>query len=282
MTCGLGKLAGSGSKEDAMNAESDAVPVFRMRPAAFTAAVMLALVAAPAAAQQSSNAGGLVYGLAGGGFGDGKFVATGGGAGIRLTRHLGLDVELTRLSGDAAGMPTHGYGGISVSGTFAAAGAATKDYPALSPGFDPWFPSVRIADQQRDVTTFLTRFTVEFPVADGRLFPYLTGGGGVGRVTERFSIVVDPIPWIPLDLLGTDAVEHTSDGINPVQFFDTSIFSPPGEYSELGLSLVLGGGVDVRLWRGLGVGVDVRWLRILRSYDAFDTAQVTSRVSYRF
>ena len=60
------------------------------------------------------------------------------------------------------------------------------------------------------------------------------------------------------------------------------MFPSPGEYSELGLSLVLGGGVDVRLWRGLGVGVDVRWLRILRSYDAFDAAQVTSRVSYRF
>ena len=33
---------------------------------------------------------------------------------------------------------------------------------------------------------------------------------------------------------------------------------------------------------GLGVGVDIRWLRILRSYNTFDTAQVTSRVSYRF
>lgn len=132
------------------------------------------------------------------------------------------------------------------------------------------------------MTTFLTRFTVEFPVANGRLFPYLTGGGGVGRVTERFSIVVDPIPWIPLDPLVPEFVGRPSDGINTVQFFDSSIFPSPGEYSELGLSLVLGGGVDVRLWRGLGVGVDVRWLRILRSYDAFDTAQVTSRVSYRF
>ncbi len=265
-----------------MNAESAVMLVSRMRRAAFTVVVMLALVAAPAAAQQSLDAGGLVYGLVGGGFGDGTFVATGVGAGIRLTRHLGLDVELTYLSGDAAGMPTHGYGGISVAGTFAAADPAIGDIPAFPLGFDPWFPSVRIEDQRRDVTTFLTKFTVEFPVANGRLFPYLTGGGGVGRVTERFSIVVDPIPWIPLDPLGTEPVEHASDGINTVQFFDTSIFPSPGEYSELGLSLVLGGGVDVRLWRGLGVGVDVRWLRILRSYDAFDTAQVTSRVSYRF
>ena len=132
------------------------------------------------------------------------------------------------------------------------------------------------------MTTFLTRFTVEFPVANGRLFPYLTGGGGVGRVTERFSVVVDPIPWIPLGPLVPESVEHPSDGINTVRFFDSSFFPSPGGYSELGLSLVLGGGVDVRLWRGLGVGVDIRWLRVIRSYDVFDTARVTSRVSYRF
>ena len=247
----------------------------------FQAAAVLALVAAPTAAQQSLDAGGLVYGLVGGGFGDGTFVATGAGAGLRLTPHLGLDVELTHLSGaTVSGMLTQGYGAISVSVTSAAADPAMEDFPSLP--LDLWFPSVRIEDQRRDVTTFLTRFTVEFPVANGRLFPYLTGGGGVGRVTERFSIVVDPIPWIPLDPLVPEFVGRPSDGINTVQFFDSSIFPSPGEYSELGLSLVLGGGVDVRLWRGLGVGVDVRWLRILRSYDAFDTAQVTSRVSYRF
>ena len=264
-----------------MNRTTDRGLAIRAPIAALAAAaVMVALVAAPAAAQQSLDAGGRVYGLVGGGFGDGGFVATGAGAGIRLTRHLGLDVELTHLSGaDVSGMSTHGYGGVSVSGTFAA-GAPLEDFPAFPPGFDPWFPSVRIEDQQRDVTTFLTRFTVEFPVENGRLFPYLTGGGGVGRVTERFSIVVDPIPWFPLDPLGT--VGHPSDGVDTLRFFDSSVFPSPGNHSELGLSLVLGGGVDVRLWRGLGIGVDIRWLRILRSYDAFDTAQVTSRVSYRF
>ena len=266
-----------------MHAESAALSISRMRRSAFQAAAVLALVAAPAAAQQSLDAGGLVYGLVGGGFGDGTSVATGAGAGLRLTPHLGLDVELTHLSGAAvSGMPTYGYGGISVSVTSAAADPATEDLASLPHGFDPWFPSVRTEDQRRDVTTFLTRFTAEFPVANGRLFPYLTGGGGVGRVTERFSIVVDPIPWIPLDPLVAESVEHPADGIDTVQFFDSSILPSLGGYSELGLSLVLGGGVDVRLWRGFGVGVDIRWLRVLRSYDAFDTAQVTSRVSYRF
>jgi len=44
----------------------------------------------------------------------------------------------------------------------------------------------------------------------------------------------------------------------------------------------VGGGLDVRLWRGLGIGVDARWLRLLSSREDLDTAQIASRVSYRF
>ena len=183
-----------------MHAESAAVSISRMRRTVVRAAAMLALVAA----QERLDAGGLVYGRVG------------------LTSHLGLDVELTHLSGAGSAMPTHGYGAISVSVTSAAAGPAMEDLASLPHEFDPWFPSVRIEDQRRDVTTFLTRFTLEFPVAKGRLFPYMTGGGGVGRVTERFSIVVDPIPWIRLDPLVPESVEHPSDGINTVRFFDSS------------------------------------------------------------
>ena len=99
------------------------------------------------------------------GSGGGTFVASGAGAGLRLTPHLGLDVEPTYLSGAASGMPTHRSGAISVSGTSAAADPAMEDFPSLPLGFGRWFPSVRIEDQHRDVTTFLTRITVEFPVA---------------------------------------------------------------------------------------------------------------------
>ena len=245
--------------------------------------LVLALVAGPAAAQQSGgDAGGRVHTLVGGGFGDGTFVVTGAGAGLRLTPHLGLDVELTHLSGaEASGTPVHWFGGIPLSsGADPGMGASLEDFPALPVGF-PLFPSFHVEQRQRDVTTFLTRFTVEFPVADGRVFPYFTGGGGLARVTERFNLVVDPIPWIPFDLLGAESASSASDGAGAIHFFD-SFFPSTSEYSDLGLSLVLGGGVDVRLWRGLGVGIDVRWLRILRSFDALDTAQVTSRVSYRF
>ena len=225
--------------------------VLRMRKALLPATLVLALSPAPAAAQQDvPDTGGRVYGLVGGGFGDGTFIATGAGAGLRLTPHVGLDLELTHLSG-RGGTKTHTpwFGGVS---TFSAAStsAVAEDYPP--PGVDDYvFPPI-FEDRGRDVTTFLTKFTVEFPIANGRLFPYLTGGGGVGRVTERFAVIFEPF------------------------------FPAPNAYSELGLALALGGGVDVRLWRGLGAGVDIRWLRVLRNYGALDTAQVTARASYRF
>ena len=48
-----------------MHAESAAVSISRMRRTVVRAAAMLALVAAPAAAQQRLDTGGLVYGLVG-------------------------------------------------------------------------------------------------------------------------------------------------------------------------------------------------------------------------
>ena len=253
---------------------------FQMRATLFAAIAALTLTAAPATAQQTvPETGGRVYSLVGGGFGDGTLIGTGVGAGLRPTRHLGLDVELTHLSTHddyATRMPW--LGDVPVVSAISAL-AVAEDFPPT--GADDYlFPSITFEEQGRDVTTFLTKFTVEFPIADGRLFPYLTGGGGVGRVTERFGLFVDPLPWLPLEHMqvtdradGSDDVDHVRD-VQPLSVAD--------EYSELGLSLMLGGGGDVRLWRGLGVGVDIRWLRVLRSYDAVDTAQVTARASYRF
>ena len=171
----------------------------RRRRALLPVLAVLALTAAPAAAQQDvPDTGGRVYGLVGGGLGDGTFIATGAGAGLRLTPHIGLDLELTHLS-DRGGTTTDipWFGGISVFGATSTATVA-EDFPPI--GVDDYlFPPVRFEDRGRDLTTFLTKFTAEFPIADGLLFPYLTGGGGVGRVTEHFGIILDPIPWLPLD-----------------------------------------------------------------------------------
>ena len=260
---------------------ASAVPARRKRQVVVSAIVAFALAAAPAAAQHDvPDTGGRVYALVGGGFGDGTFVATGAGAGLRLTRHVGLDLELTHLSGRGGAEATASWLGDLSPFSAVSTGSAPESHPSVAP-VDPLFPLSVFEERARDLTLFLTKFTVEFPIADGRLFPYLTGGGGVGRVTERFGVAVDPFPWIPLDNRSTGQTAGAADADGAIHFSATSIFPRPGR-SELGLGLALGGGVDVRLWRGLAAGVDIRWLRVLLDYDSLETAQVTGRVSYRF
>ena len=216
-----------------------------------TVAVTLAGVS-PAVAQQAvPDIGGRVFGTVGGSFGNGgSTVMTSGGVGLRLTRHLGLDLELLYVP--SLDLADDGRFFIQQGRRFAS-------------GFAPPFEM----DRDASVTAFLTKFTVEFPTAGGRLFPYLTGGGGVGYLSERVRYRLrGDIPILQL-------AEPSS--------FSPLIFPPPVfESSETGLSLTVGGGLDVRLWKGFGVGVDARWLRVLASREDLDTAQVATRVSYRF
>lgn len=252
--------------------------VIRTRYLIVAASAALAC-AAPAAAQQHvPESGGRVYGLAGGTFGEGTLFTTGGGAGLRLTRHLGIDVELAHFRGgadrdwdDAVTFSRFGF---------------PEDFPPL--GVRGALPLSLDPEGDRSATTFLTKFTVEFPAAGERLFPYITAGGGVGHVTEQvggvFTSLLGPFAG---GILGgaVSASSHDADGGRwDGELLDLGIpaWPWPYEYAETGLSLVVGGGLDVRLWRGLAVGAEVRWLRVLLSRDDFDAAQVVSRVSYRF
>ncbi len=242
-----------------------------MRQILLSTLLAFVLAAAPAAAQQNApDTRGRVYALVGGAFGDGPFIATGAGAGIRLTPHLGLDLELAHLSGtddpDRAGWVPPDPGPLETA--------------------NPFFGFVSFDRPRRAVTTLLTKLVVEFPVADRRLFPYFAAGGGVGSLTESLGIGVGPVPWLVDSIINEPSpgsgADPGTENTETAFFFDGLPFPVFGGHAELGLALTLGGGVDVRLWRGLGVGVDVRWLRVLRNYDHVDTAQVSTSVSYRF
>ena len=200
---------------------------------------------APAAAQEVPETGGLVFGLVGGSFGDGgTTVMTGGGAGLRITRRLGVDFELLYVPN------------LEADDRFIIQTARL----APTPAFD--------VEHEADLTTFLTKFTVDFPVTGDRLFPYVTGGGGIAHLTERLRIRVDDDRPRSPRALGV---------IRP------RIFPPPQfDVSATGLALTVGGGLDVRLWQGMGVGADVRWLRVLSNRTDLDVATVAGRVSYRF
>lgn len=197
---------------------------------------LIALWANSAAGQSLSAPGGRVFGLVGGSFGNGDTASlVSGGAGLRLTRHLGLDVEVLHAHGldfsDRRLLIERGLPEILI------------------------FPPFEFT-HEGNITALLTRMTAEFPVANDRLIPFVTGGGGVGRMAERIAF--------------------SCTGVCPAIFF------PDLEQAEAGLALTLGGGVDVRLWQGLAVGGEVRWLRVLLSERDLDFAHVAARVSYRF
>lgn len=128
--------------------------------------------------------------------------------------------------------------------------------------FGAAFAPVERLERSR-LVAFLTKMTVEFPLAHGRVWPYLTGGGRVGNLRQTTTFRNLPLPLA--EELG-------------VQIF------PPPEFDVTAndLALTIGGGVDVPLWKGFGVGADVRYLRLLDDTDGFDFAFVTSRISYRF
>ena len=219
-------------------------------------AVLVMTVAFGAGAQEISSPGGRVFGLVGGSFGDGgTTVVTSGGAGLRLTRHLGVDFELLYVPG----MEPDDDDFTLQIGRLPGLGQA------LLPNFD--------IDRDGSITTFLTKLTVDFPVAGDRLVPYVTGGGGVGRLRETTTVNIRP-PRFP------SVISNRPGGLLDAR---PLIFPPqPFDRSETGLALTIGGGVDFMLWRGLGVGADVRWMRLLVSRDNVDVANVAARVSYRF
>ena len=208
---------------------------------AVVALTLLAATASSAQAQDIPETGGRVFGLVGGAFGDGDITPLiSGGAGLRITEQLGLDFEV--LYAHDLGLPT--------------------DNDVIIQTFGAAFAPVERIERSR-LVTFLTKMTVEFPVADGRVWPYLTGGGGVGNL--RQTTIFRNLP-LPLS-------EELGVQIFPPPEFDTTAND---------LALTIGGGLDVRVWKGLGVGADVRYLRLLDDTEGFDFVFVTSRISYRF
>ena len=118
---------------------------------------MLASTAGSAGAQQDvlPDTGGRVYGLIGGGFGDSKFVATGAGAGLRLTPHLGLDLELTHLSGSdriEEVAATDSFPGISVFSTTNAIDGCHPRSNAIRPRVSAQFLRSSACDARPDAT----------------------------------------------------------------------------------------------------------------------------------
>ena len=226
------------------------LPIVRLIHVMMLSVALGAPMTTTAIAQEIPETGGRVFGLVGGSFGSGGGAGlASGGAGVRITRTVGLDFEVFHVSG------------LDLS---------DDDFFIQPLSFAPRFGF----DRDGAVTGFLSKVVVDFPIGD-RVIPFVSGGGGVGRISEELSFSFG-------DRIGDDR-----DGI-PELFQDIgidqrlSIFPRDFDRAELGLALTVGGGVDIRLWKGLTVGAEARWLRVLASTRTLDLAHIGSRVAYRF
>ena len=204
-------------------------------------ALTLACAAAEPARAQQSETGGRVFGIVGGVFADGDTsLAVAGGAGFRFQPRLRVDLEL--FYAPDVGMPI--------------------DLDVVIQTLTGSFAPVERVERSR-LATFLTTMTVEFPAVDGRLQPYITGGGGVGSLRQSVTFRNLPLP--------------TAESVRPATFP-----GPVIERSATDPAWTIGGGLGARVWRCLAVGVDIRYVRLLSDTGGFGVARVGSQLSARF
>lgn len=230
---------------------------FRVAPC--LAATVLVLAGASTVFSQSvRDTGGRIAGSFGGSFGDGgSTTAATGSAGLRLTRHLGLDLELMyvpdlEIENGPSILPL-------LTAGVAEAGPRVKVVARI--------PVILPVEREARVIAFFSKLVAEFPVGD-RLRPYLAGGGGPAHTRKRFRY-----RW-------PDTVRILGERGGSAMVVP---FPVPGyEVSETTLGLTIGGGLDVRVWRDLAAGVDIRYVRFLGGIEDLDLGQIAARVSYRF
>lgn len=129
------------------------------------------------------------------------------------------------------------------------------------------FPPIPLARSagRAHTTALLSSLVLEFEA--GRLRPYALFGGGLARVRLDSPS-------------GSGQVSLLNDG--NVVIGDSSPRDSTGD-----LALTTGGGVDLRVWKGLFAGVDIRYLRIsaddLMLRDShLDLSRIGTRVTWRF
>ncbi len=177
-----------------------------------------------------------------------------GAVGYRFNHAIGLEVEVTSvptLKPDVVGlgqMTTFS----SLESTFVAGATSSLSTSLLS------------ATGGR-ATVFTTNVRVEIPTTTARVIPYVTGGGGVANVKERFTFTLPtprlvagvPIPTLPI-ILPRSVSQSSTD-----------------------LALTLGGGVSVLAVDHVSVDVDLRYMRLMGVRD-LNVGRFGVGASYRF
>jgi opacity protein-like surface antigen len=196
--------------------------------------VLLAVAAltrpVPAAAGQGATVGGVAAAAS---TESGTEVSVAGAIGYRLNRVFGFGVEVMSV-------PT------LIAPSEAAQAVASMSVPASA-----------VSGTDGRAIIFTTNVRIEIPVI-ARVIPYVAGGGGVGNVTENFTMTL-PVPsGIPVVMPPRSVTQSSTD-----------------------LVLTLGGGVSMLVAAHLSIDVDLRYLRLIADRDR-NVRRFGVGLSYRF
>jgi opacity protein-like surface antigen len=194
----------------------------------------------------------------------GSHLAAGGLVGYRFSRSLSFEVEVTAIpDGDPeafASGPRAG-GGIEL--------LATRFTPLLS-----LVTRSSLSPVPRDADAWLVTANVrrEFTSEVERLRPYLSAGFGIARVETSFSVFTLGGVVLPPSLPGRgDLLPLVGPGQLDLRQVDQA---------ETDLTLAAGGGLSLRVWRGLSLDLDARYYRLLD--PGRNVGRFAPSLSYRF
>jgi opacity protein-like surface antigen len=139
----------------------------------------------------------------------------------------------------------------------------------------PDFETENSADDGRGAA-FLTNFVTEFPGPASWLTPYIQGGGGVANIRFGPTYELEDRNGLRIALPG-----RSRRGAFPVIPDDMRIIRTGGQRSQTSLALSVGGGVDFSVWRGLAIGPNITFMKLLGTED-LDLTRIGVRTTYRF
>jgi opacity protein-like surface antigen len=221
----------------------------------------------------------------------GSEAAYGASLGYRFSRRFAMDVELTGIP-DAAGSLGR-IGGMG-DGRATPTRMVGPSRGPMAPGTGRQPTTGRLPVTGRVPTPAVTGFgraeseallgtanlRAEFRADNERVRPYLTGGFGIARVeseVEAFEVSETPANVDPRQRPdGRGFFVGPGDGVNGVPV----PLGRAGLQTQTDLALVVGGGLSVRLVKGLFVDADARFFRLLD--PGRNVGRFGGGLSYRF
>lgn len=233
---------------------------------ALVLAVFGVSLATPAFAQSDDNRVRLSFGAGlSAGASDGELSLSGSG-GYRFTKHFSFEVEFTAIEegDDRFDPPFRRLNVTTGSGTLP---VGTSFGPQNIGRFEPIptiFP-IPIEGGVEGSTQMITAgFRYEFPVEGTRFRPYVSGGLGLARSEQEFSIALAQT---------TPANTRVSSTVS------ASLAEFEEEFSHTGVMASAGVGASLRVYKELSIDLNARYFRLDRGRNL---GSFGGGVSYRF